>query len=216
MGHMRTALLYAAPHPPVTAAALAVLDIDCILHNINLRSDINFHPDLHFMPVNGKCAEQKRKEAQEYWLALAAELQIHFHTRMDCPSSHHHERVCGHDDFSPRLGQMLTDLKELLETLVPDKDHVSIKENLDVAFLMQQVEHGVLDVSRFARWLSSLLKSHCAPMRDAWADSMIQQIDEGVQESDMILLVKGLEKLFSVLEAMKLVFHFPVTLSRVF
>ncbi len=121
---------------------------------------------------------------------------------------------CAQDGFSPRLGQMLTDLKELLETLVPDKDHVSIAENLDVAFLMQQVENGVLDISRLAKWLSSLLKSHCAPVRDAWADSMIQQIDEGVQNSDMILLVRGIEKLFTVLEAMKLVLYFPLTISR--
>ncbi|ERF75474.1 hypothetical protein EPUS_07006 [Endocarpon pusillum Z07020] len=202
--HMRTALRYAVPHPPVTTTTLVELDLNWILHNMNLRSDINFEPDLHFMPVGGKRAERKRREAQEYWLALAAELQIHLHTRMDCPPLHHNQVAYAHDDFSPRLGQMLTDLRELLETLVPDKDHISIAENLDVAFLMQQVENGVLDISRFAKWLSALLKSHCAPIRDAWADSMAQQIDEGAQKSDMILLVRGIEKLFSVLEAMKL------------
>lgn len=213
--HMRTALLYAVQHPPVTTATLVELDLDWILHNMSLRSDISFESDLYFMPVMGKHAEHKREEAQKYWLALAAELQIHLHTRMDCPPLHHpHQVAYAHDAFSPRLGQMLTDLRELLETLVPDKDHVSIAENLDVAFLIQQIENGVLDISRFAKWLSSLLKSHCAPMRDAWADSMTQQIDEGVQKSDMILLVRGIEKLFSVLEAMKLVFKPPLTLSR--
>lgn len=181
---------------------------------MNLRSDINFEPDLHFMPVEGKRAEQKRREAQEYWIALAAELQIRLHTRMDCPPLHHNQVAYAHDDFSPRLGQMLTDLRELLETLVPDKDHISIAENLDVAFLMQQVENGVLDISRFAKWLSALLKGHCAPIRDAWADSMAQQIDEGAQKSDMILLVRGIEKLFSILEAMKLVLYLTVTISR--
>ncbi len=75
--HMRTALLYAALHPPVTRATLVQLDLHCILHNMNLRSDINFDPDLHFMPVKDKRAEQRRKEAREYWSALAAELQIH-------------------------------------------------------------------------------------------------------------------------------------------
>jgi hypothetical protein len=203
--NMRSALMFAVPHPPVTASTLIELDLNWILHNINLRSDINFETDLHFMPVKGKRAEQKRKEAQEYWLALAAELQIHLHARLECPPSHENEESFTGESFTPRLGQMFTDLRELLETLVPDRDHASIAENLDVPFVMQQIENGVLDISRLAEWLASLMKSHCAPMRDEWADHMTQQIEEGAQISDVVLLVRGIEKLFSILEAMKLV-----------
>jgi T-complex protein 11 len=203
--NVRSALMFAVPHPPVTASTLIELDLNWILHNINLRSDINFETDLHFMPVKGKRAEQKRKEAQEYWLALAAELQIHLHARLGCPPSHENEESFTGESFTPRLGQMFTDLRELLETLVPDRDHASIAENLDVPFVMQQIENGVLDISRLAEWLASLMKSHCAPMRDEWADQMTQQIEEGAQISDMVLLVRGIEKLFSILEAMKLV-----------
>jgi T-complex protein 11 len=203
--NVRSALMFAVSHPPVTASTLIELDLNWILHNINLRSDINFETDLHFMPVKGKRAEQKRKEAQEYWLALAAELQIHLHARLKCPPSLEDEESFTGESFTPRLGQMFTDLRELLETLVPDRDHASIAENLDVPFVMQQIENGVLDISRLAEWLASLLKSHCAPMRDEWADQMTQLIEEGAQISDMVLLVGGIEKLFSVLEAMKLV-----------
>jgi T-complex protein 11 len=85
--HLRTALKYAVSHPPVTTATLIKLDLNWILHNMNLRSDINFETDLHFMPVKGKHAEQKGKQAQQYWLALAAELQIHIHNRVECAFS---------------------------------------------------------------------------------------------------------------------------------
>lgn len=202
--HLRTALKYAVSHPPVTTATLIELNLNWILHNINLRSDINFEDDLHFMPVKGKRAEQKRTEAREYWLALAAELQIHSHTRLECCVPDRSEEGRVQDRFSPRLPQMFAELRELLETLVPDRDHVSIAGNLDVPFLMQQIENGVLDISQLAKWLASLLKNHCAPMRDEWADQMTQQIEEGFRKSDMTLLVSGIEKLFSVLEAMKL------------
>ena len=202
---MRLALKLAMQNPPVTTTTLLELDLNWILHNIHLRSDINFESDLHFMPVKGKRAEQKHMEAQEYWLALAAELQIHLHTRVVCLPADQDKRDCFPQSFEPRLPQMFADLRELLETLVPDRDHVSIAGNLDVPFLMQQIENGVLDICQLARWLMTLLKSHCAPMRDEWADRMTQQIEEGAQASDMILLVRGVERLFSVLEAMKLV-----------
>ena len=197
--------MFAVPHPPVTTATLLELDLNWILHNINLRSDINFESDLHFMPVRGKHAEQKRTEAQEYWLALAAELQIHLHARLECLPSPPDEGSRADEFFTPRLPQMFAGLRELLETLVPDRDHDSIAENLDVPFMMQQTQQGVLDISRLAKWLASLLKSHCAPMRDEWADQMTLGIEEGARNSDMVMLVKGIEKLFSVLEAMKLV-----------
>jgi hypothetical protein len=100
---------------------------------------------------------------------------------------------------------MFDALKELLETLVPDRDHPKIAENLDMPLLMQQVRKGVLDIVRLSRWIADLLKSHCAPMRDDWADEMAAKIEEGCSQPDMGLIVNGLEKLFSFLEAMKLV-----------
>src|SRR2546423_13185946 len=119
--------------------------------------------------------EQKRQGAKKYWLALATEL-----------------RICQHN---------LT----LLETLVPDRDHPKIVKSLDTALLMQQVEKGVLDIVRLLQWIADLLKSHCAPMRDESADEMASKIEEGCTKSNMEPIVDGLKKLFSFLEAMKLV-----------
>jgi hypothetical protein len=180
------------------------------MHNPSLRVDVNFDHDLHFMPIQGPDGEQKRQDAKKYWLALVIEFQIYQHNLGDCQSC---SRTRGRDaikTFRPRLPSMFEALKELLETLVPDRDHPKIAENLDMPLLMQQVRKGVLDIVRLSHWIADLLKSHCAPMRDDWADEMAAKIEDGCIKSDMDLIVNGLEKLFSFLEAMKLVRHpFP-------
>jgi hypothetical protein len=56
-----------------------------------------------------------------------------------------------------------------------------------------------------ATWLAALLKTHCAPMRDEWADRMVEQIKEGSLSQEPREIVNGLQTLFSILEAMKLV-----------
>ena len=190
--------------PPVTRATLSELDLNWIMHNVSLRVDVNYDHDLHFMPIKGPCGEQKRKDAREYWLALAAELEICQHDLKACPeclpSAQHTRRP-----FKQRLPAMFEALRELLETLVPDRDHPHIADQLDIPFLMQQVRNGVLDIVRLSAWVAELLKSHCAPMRDEWADNMAKKIEEGAVTSNMDQLAQGLEKLFSFLEAMKLV-----------
>jgi hypothetical protein len=174
------------------------------MHNISLRVDVNYDHDLHFMPIQGPDGEQKRQDAKKYWLALANEFRIYQHNQSECPSCC---RIGGDIPmlFGPRLPTMFEALKELLETLVPDRDHPKIAENLDIPLLMQQVQKGVLDIVRLSQWIAELLKSHCAPMRDEWADEMASKIEDGCTSSDMELIVEGLEKLFSFLEAMKLV-----------
>ena len=190
--------------PPVTRSTLSELDLNWIMHNVSLRVDVKYDHDLHFMPIQGPSGEQKRQDAKKYWLALAMEFRIYQHNLTDCDSCQHmEERVAV--TFKRRLPIMFETLGELLETLVPDRDHPKIVENLDTALLMQQVEKGVLDIVRLSQWIADLLKSHCAPMRDESADEMASKIEEGCTKSDMELIVDGLEKLFSFLEAMKLV-----------
>ena len=190
--------------PPVTKLTLSELDLNWIMHNISLRVDVNYDHDLHFMPIQGPGSEQKRQDAKSYWLALATEFRIYQHNLTPCPT-------CLVDDrhvstiFKARLPDMFDTLRERLKTLVPDRDHSRIADNLDVPLLMQQVKRGVLDIIRLSRWIADLLKSHCAPMRDEWADEMASKIEEGCIHSDMEVIVDGLEKLFSFLEAMKLV-----------
>jgi hypothetical protein len=180
------------------------------MHNPSLRVDVNYDHDLHFMPIQGPDGEQKRQDAKKYWRALGIEFRIYRHNLEVCPLCSRTGAIDAIKPFPPRLPRMFEALKQLLETLVPDRDHPKIAENLDTPLLMQQVWKGVLDIVRLSHWIADLLKSHCAPMRDDWADEMAAQIKDGCTKSDMDLIVDGLEKLFSFLEAMKLVRHlFP-------
>lgn len=201
---MCEALVSAPRQPPVTVASLAQLDISCIFNNIHIRSGVNFETDLHFMPIKGCLAEQRQKMAQRYWLALAAEFQAHAHSQKICCADNEKSDVVN-TTFTPRLPQLFVDLRELLQMLVPIYEHANIHENLDVSFLMQQIKNGVLDIIRLSSWLALMLKKYCAPMRDLWADQMLVQMKSAASKCNTVMLVKGIEKLFSVLEAMRLV-----------
>lgn len=199
-------LLSAKRLPPVTKGTLSELDLPCIMSNINLRMDANFDRDLHFKPdLDGEKGRRKRREAAEYWEAMATEIAIY--------ACHASQGVVGdaasgedlQSSFEPRLPAMFETLQDVLKTLVPERDHPSVMQNLDVALLMQQIQKGVLDMVGVAQWLAALLKTHCAPMRDEWADQMVEHISVGSQSQDSMEIVRGLQTLFAILEAMKLV-----------
>lgn len=212
-------LLESRVHPPVTKQTLSELDLPCIMSNINLRMDANFDRDLHFKPdLDGEKGKRKRREATDYWQAMAAEISIYEYN-----ACHGLEDLSGDDrdgtdqrqTFVPRLPAMLETLQDVLNTLVPERDHPSVMQNLDVSLLMQQIRKGVLDMVGLANWLATLLKTHCAPMRDQWADLMVEQISLGSQSQNPLGIVNGLQTLFAILEAMKLVSHWKQLVSRI-
>jgi hypothetical protein len=194
-------------YPPVTKRTLSELDLPCIMSNINLRMDANFDRDLHFKPdLDGEKGRRKRKEAGDYWEAMAAEIAIYAFCANQTEDLRNDDRQ---DDlpqtFEPRLPAMFETLQDVLKTLVPERDHPAVTQNLEVTLLMQQVRKGVLDMVGIASWLARLLKTHCAPMRDEWADRMVEQISSGSESQDSMEIVRGLQTLFAILEAMKLV-----------
>ncbi|CAI7564847.1 unnamed protein product [Penicillium glandicola] len=193
--------------PPVTKKTLSELDLPCIMSNINLRMDANFDRDLHFKPdLDGEKGQRKRKEAADYWDSLAAEIAIYsFHAATADTTTEEVESGDGtRRTFDPRLPALFETLQDVIKTLVPERDHPTIMQNLEVPLLMQQIRKGVLDMVTLAKWLAKLLKTHCAPMRDEWADSMVEQIEKGSKSQDPREIVNGLRTLFSILEAMKL------------
>ncbi|KAJ6123858.1 hypothetical protein N7471_011175 [Penicillium samsonianum] len=197
----------AGRYPPVTKKTLSELDLPCIMSNINLRMDANFDRDLHFKPdLDGEKGKRKRKEAADYWDSLAAEITVYSYLAATADATT--EEVKSSDGtrrtFDPRLPALFETLQDVIKTLVPERDHPSIMQNLEVPLLMQQIRKGVLDMLTLAKWLAKLLKTHCAPMRDEWADSMVEQIEKGSQSQDPREIVNGLRTLFSILEAMKL------------
>ncbi|KAM7217162.1 protein SOK1 [Rhypophila decipiens] len=184
--------------PPVTKATLGELDVSKIIHNPKLRHDINFDPELHFRPnLDGEKGKKKQEKANQFWNTLLEQL-VQF--------------VIDRDAFYRRFGHgndwclplLLKAVKEIIETLVPQRDREFLDEGLNVELLMQQFHRGVADLESLASWLSGVLKLHCAPMRDEWVDEMYQELSKGNRENDMGELVKGMRSLLSVLEAMKL------------
>lgn len=206
-------LCKARRHPPVTKRTLSELDLPCIMSNINLRMDANFDRDLHFKPdLDGEKGRRKRKEAADYWDSMATEIAV-YAFRAACPDSDTESQSTTSNEsnsdsprtFEPRLPSMFETLQEVIKTLVPERDHPSVSQNLEVPLLMQQIRKGVLDMVALANWMAALLKTHCAPMRDDWADRMVEQIAQGSQSQEPKEVVNGLQTLFAILEAMKLV-----------
>ena len=192
-----------AHRPPVTTETLQELDLQWIQNNVNLRVDVHYDHDLHFMPVSGRRGEEKRLEARNYWHCLELELRIYQQ------SSNGECQICicqppTSTSFIPRLPSLFAELRKLLFILVPERERIEVDQTLDVDLLMQQIRNNALDIVRLSTWLSDLLTTHCAPVRDEWAEDMARKISDGARQADMASLVVGLEKLFSFCEAMKL------------
>jgi hypothetical protein len=103
-----------------------------------------------------------------------------------------------------RIPILFETIREVLKSLVPDRDQSRVEEHLDVAMLMQEIEKGVCDLVRLSEWMSHLLKEHCAPMRDEWVDKMVGWTKDGVSKGSSESIVNGLRELLGILEAMKL------------
>ncbi|KAG5992771.1 hypothetical protein E4U54_003564 [Claviceps lovelessii] len=184
--------------PPVTRSTLSELDVSKIIHNPKLRHDINFDPELHFRPnLDGEKGRKKQERANQFWATMKEELTMF----LTDPPSFYAKHGQGSDWTLPSL---LKAVKDIIQTLVPQRDRQFLDEGLNVELLMQQFHKGIADLEKLALWLSHVLKSHCAPMRDEWVDTMYTQLSKGNRDSDLDLLVTGMRSLLSVLEAMKL------------
>ncbi|EGX93206.1 T-complex 11 [Cordyceps militaris CM01] len=184
--------------PPVTRTTLSELDVTKIIHNPKLRHDINFDPELHFRPnLDGEKGRKKQDRASQFWRALKRELTMFVADRPTFYATYGRS-----DDWT--LPTLLKAVKEIIQTLVPQRDRHFLDEGLNVELLMQQFHKGIADLEKLAQWLSQVLKSHCAPMRDDWVDAMYKQISNGNKNSDIDELAGGMRSLLSVLEAMKL------------
>lgn len=195
--------------PPITLQSLSELDIRNIITNIKLRHDVNFDRDLSFRPnLDGAKGQEKFKAAQRYWRALVAEMELYTRLFRGTPPL----QEMGTTSWSTiiqhaerRIPKIFETVRDVLKSLVPDRDHSRVDEHLDVPMLMQEIERGVCDLVRLSEWMASLLKEHCAPMRDEWVDKMVSYTRTGVEQNKSESIVKGLCELLGILESMKLV-----------
>lgn len=110
------------------------------------------------------------------------------------------------------LPKLIDELREILLSLLPvpppqdgkgpqppNPERVLLASTLDPELLLQELDHGVLDVHGLFRYLGDSLKGHCAPMRDAFVESMVSAV---VQSGE---IVRGIRMCFEILELMKLV-----------
>ncbi|KAJ4365088.1 Protein SOSEKI 1 [Neocucurbitaria cava] len=194
--------------PPVTTQSLSELDIQSIITNIKLRHDVNFDRDLSFRPnVDGVKGIEKKRAQDKYKNALIAELTLYGLLSQEAPPLRGIEHMKPEDityHAERRLPTLFHTIREVLKSLVPDRDHTRVEEHLDVSMLMQEIERGVCDMVRLAEWIAHLLKEHCAPMRDDLVDNMVTSTKAGVSQNDVTLIVRGLSELLGILEAMKL------------
>ncbi|KAG8926516.1 hypothetical protein FRC01_008750 [Tulasnella sp. 417] len=77
----------------------------------------------------------------------------------------------------------------------------------DPSLIQQEIEHGVFDYRSVFRWLGEIMKTHCAPMRDAMVEAMVrmgttEDVEDGVPRERRP--VKALRMCFEILEVMKL------------
>jgi hypothetical protein len=195
--------------PPITGQSLAELEIRYMWKNMRLRHDVNFDRELSFRPnFDGAKGKEKKRNAEAYWRALEAELTLYTlflsGTSRDLIPDES-ERELLFKGIPRRIPEMFEAIHNIMLGLVPVKDQASVKEQLDVSMIMQQIRQGVCNFVSMAHWMACILKSHCAPIRDRWVDRMVEKIEEGAETSSTAALVEGLRQLFGILEAMKLV-----------
>ncbi|KAG8985887.1 hypothetical protein FRB90_004381, partial [Tulasnella sp. 427] len=77
----------------------------------------------------------------------------------------------------------------------------------DPVLIQQEIQHGVFDYRSVFKWLGEIMKTHCAPMRDAMVESMVrmgtmEDLDDALPRERRP--VKALRMCFEILEVMKL------------
>lgn len=170
---------------------------------------MNFDRELHFRPnLDGSRGQEKLQRAAKYWTSLQWELEAYGFLLAHPGGAEFRwgERWSKFwKSHQQRVPVVFTAIRDILISLMPERDQAKVHGLLDISLVLQQIEHGVFDMGGFACTLAKLLKAHCAPMRDPWVDRMAEQLAKGGATFDAREIVDGLKELFGVLEAMKLV-----------
>ncbi|KAG8733535.1 hypothetical protein FRC11_005457 [Ceratobasidium sp. 423] len=157
--------------PLITRETLKELDLEAILRNPQLRHDLLFDPGLQFRPTSGR---KKRDLTDKYWQAV----QIEVDTGCACTSFDERGRrlpcVCGallsratsSRALPSRIPPLVNELCHVLQSVVHSA-------SADPTLIAQELRHGVFDSRGVFKNLGSVLKQHCAPMRDRAVEMMV-------------------------------------------
>lgn len=190
---------------PVSRDSIKELELSAIQNNLALRIDLCFDFELFFQKISGTKGEEKARRADIFYGCLSLELQSYSHIfRADCESCKDSQSGQQYSTIPSRLKSYLDALQELVALLVPESEREEVIRRLDTTWLARQIRIGQLDASSFSAWLSKLLMSHCAPIRDEMCRSMHRKISQGMETRNADLTVEGLRLLLDLLECMKL------------
>ncbi|GCE99645.1 hypothetical protein ZYGM_000454 [Zygosaccharomyces mellis] len=181
------------PLPPINLQCLREIDLQEIVKNPQLRHDIIFDPLLQFRPnLDGERGLKKKQLSDKYWKDVENEVYVYSQR----PEAFQYDHT--------RLVPLFDTLREVLLTIVPQREAHVINNVLDTELNVQELLRGSLIMTNLSEWLAQLFKHHCAPMRDTWVDRMSAKFKEAEQEASLPMLIEGLRLVFQILEAMKL------------
>ena len=181
------------PLPPINLQCLKEIDLQEIVKNPQLRHDIIFDPLLQFRPnLDGERGIKKKQLSDVYWKDVENELIVYAKK----PEVFDYNRT--------RLVPLFDTLREVLLTIVPQKEAHQINNILDTELNVQELIKGSLVMTNLSNWLATLFKHHCAPMRDTYVDKMSNKFKEADAEASLPKFMDGLKLVFQILEAMKL------------
>jgi hypothetical protein len=108
-----------------------------------------------------------------------------------------------------RVPLLVSEIRAILIELLPNGDEIKeeIASHLDAHLINQQLEHGIMNPYPIFEYISGLMKTNCAPIRDVFVDEMLAECEKGK-------VVKALKLCFDVLELMKLVWKIYVGLCK--
>ena len=131
--------------PPVNLKTLRELELSEFYRNPKLRHDVVFDSQLHFRPNNdGTRGLKKKVDSHGYWQLVLVEFEVLLSaSKKKDSSARPHERPM-------KIPILLATMRDILLTLVPRADREEVESSLDPDLLMQQLEHGILDLKRMS------------------------------------------------------------------
>lgn len=165
--------------PPINRTALRELELDEILTNSQLRHDLCFDPNLKFKP---SADEASITLSETYWAEVKSEAD---------------------SGALYRIPLLLAEIRQILIELLPngDEQKADIFSNIDPKLVAQQIQHGIMNPTALVNYLSKLIKTNCAPIRDDLVDEMVLICGKGD-------ISNTLKIAFELMEWMKLVTYF--------
>ncbi len=171
--------------PYINRATLKYLDNRSLEQNVQLRHDLVLESGFRISAHrSAEALEELEKIKEEYWSNIRLEL-----AELALPDVLN----------APRLCTLISEIRELMCELYPRCDVVTghLCEVLDEKLIIQQLKHGLLDLSELFNFLALTMKKNCAPKRDGQVEAMVKYAAEGN-------VLDALKTCLELMEGMKL------------